>query len=691
MNKRAVSIGLSISFLFVLLLAVFQPVAAAPTVKWVDAVGGNDANDGDTQATAYATLQTALANSMPGTDNANRSIINVMDGTYTGAGIAEPCDGFPAAVVVKDLDWLTIQAAPGEEPVIKPPAGVVSLIVKNSDHLIVDNIDSDQTVGLADNWHVCDSDDITVRNLHFEGGKDGIDFTTVLTAALIENNTFSNIISGSGDEVLDFTDFTASNVTIQDNTFTNVYRSITIFPPTGTSSNFLIQRNMMNGTTSEEHIRLINTTDSTLVNNVIMNSLQQGLYIDDGCSNIKLWQNTFFNNALGGRGDGELRTKISTADIDIRNNIFYGALDHPIFETETGVTSLPGEDYNLVYNYTLSGPFTTFGTNTLIGLDPLFVSTTSGSEDLHLTSGSPAIEAAPTLGVTDDKDKNARPDPSGSDPDMGAYEFPALITSYCPAENDYVVTARTEMLGVGQGSRTKGYRTRKLVIPYYDQVEALYGQLAAVDVGVMKYVRFRYPDQTYEQIYAPTSLAYRWHAVSWWGSELDAGVRYVKGQFFWGAKGNKSPRAFVLWPTYDTDPQLNANVFVTFDESSENHAAWALGWYDEQTQVVEIPETQAAGATVVVRLAIVDNDDDERPVNLDVTVGPDTQSLVTMSPNSHNTLNLHELTFYDVPAGVDQVTIHLQAPAPSVDYPEGGDSAAIIGAAVSYSCAMLAR
>lgn len=31
--------------------------------------------------------------------------------------------------------------------------------------------------------------------------------------------------------------------------------------------------------------------------------------------------------------------------------------------------------------------------------------------------------------------------------------------------------------------------------------------------------------------------------------ELETGHKYIKVQFFWGAKGSKTPRAIVLWPT----------------------------------------------------------------------------------------------------------------------------------------------
>ena len=55
---------------------------------------------------------------------------------------------------------------------------------------------------------------------------------------------------------------------------------------------------------------------------------------------------------------------------------------------------------------------------------------------------------------------------------------------FCPAENEDVGLSMTELLGIGQGSTTKGFRTRKIVIPNYQNLESLYGQLAAVDEGV---------------------------------------------------------------------------------------------------------------------------------------------------------------------------------------------------------------
>jgi len=414
------------------LIGIFSLPVSAQTTKWVDQAVGSDANNGNTEATAYATLQFAIDNSSSGTDDTRRSVINVKDGIYGSAGtVNNLCGNSLAAIVIQGLDYLTIQAVPGHEPVVAPVTAVevdvVSIAVESSDHLIIDNIDSDQTVAQFDNWHFC-SDNLIVRNSSFKGGKDGIDFSGILwVGAVIENNDFIDINTGNGDEVLDFTDaFVYQNVVIQDNNFENNHRQITI-EPVVLATGFTIRRNMMNGTTSQEAVRLNGASQIVLENNVIMNSMQQGVYIDTYCSDITIQQNSFFNNDQEGLGEGppvdangEIRTEVTSDDIVIKNNIFYANGVNSIFETD--VSQLPSEDYNLVYNSPQIDPSFTFGPNTITG-DPLFVDTAAGSEDLHLQPGSPAIEAGTDLRVPDDKDKDSRPRPSGTDPDMGAYEF----------------------------------------------------------------------------------------------------------------------------------------------------------------------------------------------------------------------------------------------------------------------------
>ena len=391
------------------------------TTKWVDPVNGRDTNDGNTEATAYATLRTALNNSRSG-NAITRSVINVKTGTYGATGLFNP-EGVSTGVLIQNLDYLTIQAAPGHAPLVKPSAaGTVSVSIVNCDHLIIDGFASDQSVAQADNWHVFDCNDLTVRNCAFDGGQRGINFRTTFSTALIEKSTFKNIALLSTSDALEFLQASSSNVVIQDNTFLNNKRHIRLHEQTGnTIGNFTIRRNLMNGSIGEESLRLIGAADVVIENNVVLNSGQQSLYIDAGCSNITVRHNSFFKS-----GFEMIRTRVATADIVIKNNIFYGNATNAALAA--AVSPLPGEDYNLIFNVgsatetTLQPAVTSFGANTKSGFDPLFVSIAAGSENLHLQNSSPAIAAGVNLGVADDTERGARPQPAATKPDLGAYE-----------------------------------------------------------------------------------------------------------------------------------------------------------------------------------------------------------------------------------------------------------------------------
>jgi parallel beta-helix repeat protein len=171
----------------------------------------------------------------------------------------------------------------------------------------------------------------------------------------------------------------------------------------------------------DESVLLQKAADVTIENNVIMNSNKQGLFIESGCENINVWHNTFFNNILE-----TIRTKESAADIVIKNNIVYGIGTGAAISANT--PSLPGEEFNLIFNTGVEvenvqaqAPMTSFAGGTIFA-DPLLVSTTPGSEDLHLQSNSPAIAAGTDLGVADDIEQSSRPQPASSSPDIGAYE-----------------------------------------------------------------------------------------------------------------------------------------------------------------------------------------------------------------------------------------------------------------------------
>ena len=101
----------SFGFVSMLFLAAALMLAGvsvnAQTVKWVDQTSGNDANDGNSELTAYASLQWAIDQSSSGTDATTRSIIHVKDGIYGIAGQASQCEyNSPVAILISGLDYL---------------------------------------------------------------------------------------------------------------------------------------------------------------------------------------------------------------------------------------------------------------------------------------------------------------------------------------------------------------------------------------------------------------------------------------------------------------------------------------------------------------------------------------------------------------------------------------------------------
>ena len=89
-----------------MVLALLMSVGiASATEKWVDQSGGSDGNDGNTELTAYATLQFAINNSVSGTAG-TPSIIHVKNGTYETTGQTNQGTS-PTAIRIQNLDYLT--------------------------------------------------------------------------------------------------------------------------------------------------------------------------------------------------------------------------------------------------------------------------------------------------------------------------------------------------------------------------------------------------------------------------------------------------------------------------------------------------------------------------------------------------------------------------------------------------------
>jgi len=157
--------------------------------------------------------------------------------------------------------------------------------------------------------------------------------------------------------------------------------------------------------------------NGTVVNNIVVRHTHgMGLQIAgyNTVSGLKV-----FHNVFGWNGRRGIVLWLALANIQIANNIVvWNGTDGigSVEATGSGVTVSDNVVFGNATNIHLSGfAYTTANT---IQKDPLFVSTT----DYHLQSPSPAIDAGQTLAsVTQDFAGNPRP--SGTKPDIGAYEF----------------------------------------------------------------------------------------------------------------------------------------------------------------------------------------------------------------------------------------------------------------------------
>ena len=258
--------------------------------------------------------------------------------------------------------------------------------------------------------------------------------------------------------------------------------------------------------------------------------------------------------------------------------------------------------------------------------------------------------------------------------------------SFCPAgAAGYELT---DILGAGMGSDKKHRSVSKINLPRNQSVVSLYGQLAGKDNGQAKYVRFIYPNNQFVQLQAIDGPSSQTFGVFWYGTELDPAAN-IRGRWFLQKSGVKGhiPRGFLLYPTYETQEEYT-NVFELF-QPSDTQVYWNTfnGWTPYRNLGIDLPAPQGP-VDLTVKLAIVDNDMDQRPVYVTVTAGGITERQVVTSPNRKDELNILEFNLKNVLPGTSEITVELESPAAFVDGlgAPGGDSVALVGMTAHYAC-----
>ena len=173
---------------------------------------------------------------------------------------------------------------------------------------------------------------------------------------------------------------------------------------------------------SHDHGLYIYNGPYTITNNIFYNQAAGwNIQTSPGSHDISILENTLIGGA-NPQKDGCLILWGQNTNVTIQNNIFYNGRNYAM---DNYATTQSGSlfDHNLVYG-SPSGIIGSIGgsiaeTNNLMNVNPIL--TAPATNDYHLQSGSPAIDAGAAVSVTEDFDGNPRP--LGAAFDIGAYEY----------------------------------------------------------------------------------------------------------------------------------------------------------------------------------------------------------------------------------------------------------------------------
>ena len=179
----------------------------------------------------------------------------------------------------------------------------------------------------------------------------------------------------------------------------------------------------------------------SILNNIVYNIVETGA---DGASgiNMNVWQGTvnIYNNTVYNiESDGSNKTAVayrynghSNQTANVKNNIAAKMVaDTASYKRafEDSGTGTANEDYNLSDDTISTASYKATGSNSLVDktlAEISFVSTTGGSEDLHIDADSDCVDAGVDLGTTNgvEIDINGRNrDSNGDTWDIGAHEL----------------------------------------------------------------------------------------------------------------------------------------------------------------------------------------------------------------------------------------------------------------------------
>jgi len=421
------------------------PIYALPpstgTTYYVDAVNGNDSNNGLAAGSghAWATLQKA-ANTI-----AAGSTVLVYNGTYSNSG------GDVMALSGKNgsaSNWTVIRAAPGQSPVVQggSAAYAAGFHTTSSSYVCIAGFTvngfsqsltqsgafaaggggqytnngilfGQQLSGGYDSHHL-QVLNCTVSN--WPGG--GIQFSfcdyCTVQGCMVFNNAYYAVYQNSGIslwELHNFDNAAGFHNVINGNI---LYGNQIFVGPSGTSATGVTDGEGLiiddNQNTESDNVAYTSTT--LISNNIAYGNGRCGLETDRS-NNCTVIYNTSYLNDVTPTGNLGYPPSLEFSQYNaqnntIFNNIFYATSGHGYIDN-SGTTTGSTWGYNITYNGTGTAP----GSNNITS-NPNFASTTT----FTLNAGSPAIGAA-VLSYTVAKDIYGNPRPGANGTSIGAVEY----------------------------------------------------------------------------------------------------------------------------------------------------------------------------------------------------------------------------------------------------------------------------
>jgi hypothetical protein len=409
-------------------LALWAGLVLVPDVpaadRWVKN-GGNDAQDGLSTATAWATLGHAADVVNPG------DTVHVLDGSYQGFYLSR--SGAPGSPITFQAEGSNVRITADNGTT---PDGIN---VEGAAHVVIDGfvVDDRTRAGIR----VALSQFVTVRHCHTgHNGRWGI-FSGFADDFTIEDNETHHsqaehgiYVSNSGDRPV-----IRRNVS-HDNHANGIHMNGDVSQGgDGLISGALVEQNAIygNGVGGGSGINMDGVTDSVVRNNLLYDNHASGisLYQIDGATGSR--RNVVVNNSIVNAADGRWCVNINGGSTNntVLNNVLY---NYHSFRGAVTVdaSSRPGlvSDYNAVISR-----FSTDDGDTVIGLAAWqalgydthsFVSTPAAlflapGSDFHLLAPGPAIDAG-TATQAPSGDLEGSPRPVGAGVDVGAYEAQLL-------------------------------------------------------------------------------------------------------------------------------------------------------------------------------------------------------------------------------------------------------------------------